>query len=417
MAHRGLAVTNIRQLLTCTVDDEPYSMRSPDPGIIENACVVIVDGKISWVGKQSDVDLDLLSGLETTDASGCVVTPGLIDCHTHSIFAGTREKEYEMRIMGKSYLEISRAGGGIKSTVSKVREASEEDLFHESMKRLRQMLRCGTTTVEIKSGYGLTTDDELKMLRVARRLRKESGLDVVATFLGAHDLPFEYADRRRAYVDLVIDEMIPAVARENLADFCDVFCEKGFFDVEESERILQAARKAGMKLCIHADEFFDSGGAALAARLGVLNASHLAYSDVKGLEAMRDVGTVAVVLPGVSYGLAKPSFTDARRMIDMGLKVAIATDFNPGSSMVHSLLIVAGMACSFMRITPSEAILAITINAAKALGLEKTVGSIEVGKQGDLVIFNAPDYRYIFYHLGGDHVKHVIKKGKVIFSA
>ncbi|MGQ9603791.1 MAG: imidazolonepropionase [bacterium] len=416
MTPRGLAVINIGQLVTCAPTGSYDETDTDLLGIIENACVILTDGRISWVGKQSDVDQDVLSNLEKIDASGCVVTPGLIDCHTHSVFAGTREKEYEMRIMGKSYLEISKAGGGIKSTVSRVREASEEELFQESLKRLQQMLKCGTTTVEIKSGYGLTTDDELKMLRVIRRLGKESGLDVVATFLGAHDFPWEYADDRNRYIDLIVHEMIPAVAGGKLADFCDVFCEMGFFGVEESERILETARRYDIKLCIHADEFSDSRGADLAARLHVVHASHLLHSDTRGLKAMRDAGTVAVVLPGVSYGLAKLGFADARRMIDIGLRVAIATDFNPGSSMIHSLLIVAGMACSFMRVTPVEAFLAITINAARALDLDQKLGSIEVGKQGDLVIFNARDYRYIFYHFGAGHVRDVIKRGEVVYS-
>lgn len=418
MTPRRLAITNIGQLITCTPSYRSGHISTSDPlGIIENACVIMVDGRIDWVGKQSGVDPVMLSDCQIIDASGGLVTPGLIDCHTHAVFCGTRENEYEMRIMGRTYLEIAQAGGGIKATVSRLREASEDDLFNESMARLRQMIRSGTTTLEIKSGYGLTTQDEVKMLRVIRRLGEQSGLDVVATFLGAHDFPPEFVENRDGYVDLIIQEMIPKVAHARLADFCDVFCEEGFFSVEESQRILEAARDAGMKLCVHADEFCDSGGASLAARLRAINASHLAFSNLEGLRAMRDAGTVAVVLPGVSYGLARTCFTDARRMIDLGLKVAIATDFNPGSSMIHSLLIVAGMACSFMRLTPSEAIVGITLNAARALGLDDRLGSIEVGKQADLVIFNACDYRYLFYHFGADHVRYVVKKGRIVYSA
>lgn len=413
-----LILENIGELVTC----EPRLGDASDAsaskvGLIANACVVVEDDRIVWVGKQADFDSSPFEPAHRIDVSGSAVLPGFIDCHTHTVFAGNRDHEYEMRVSGATYMEIAESGGGINATVMAVRDSSEERLFELGLARLRAMIRSGTTTVEIKSGYGLSLEDELKMLRVIRRLNEESDLDIIPTFLGAHEFPPEYRKDRERYVDIVVEEMIPAVSELGLAEFCDVFCERGVFTPEQSRRIMVAAKEAGMKLTIHADEFEDSGGAELAAELGALSASHLGHASVHGLKAMKEAGTVAVVLPGVSFGICKPEFANARQMLEMGLEVALATDFNPGSSMVHALPIITSIACSFMRMTPAQAILAITKAAARALGREASLGSIEVGKQADLVILKAPSYRYVPYHLGGDLVDKVIKKGQIIYTA
>jgi imidazolonepropionase len=313
-------------------------------------------------------------------------------------------------------MEIAAQGGGINSTVREVRKASLEQLTTLGRSRLRAMLRKGTTMVEVKSGYGLNLESEVKMLRTIGRLQDESDVDVIPTFLGAHEFPPEFRDDRKRYVDIVCQEMIPAVAEQGLAEFCDVFCEAGVFTGDQSRRVLETGIEHGLKPKIHADEFADSGGAAVAAEVKAVSAGHLGYASGDGLEAMREAGTVAVLLPGVSVGLGRPSFTDARAMLDLGLDVAVATDFNPGSSMVDSLLLVSTLACSFLRMTPAEVILGLTIRAAKAVAREDVVGSIKVGKQADLVVFDVPDYRYIPYHFGGDIVRTVLKRGRVVID-
>lgn len=413
-----LTIENISQLVTC----EPSLFDSSDEtaariGLIDDACVAISDGAIAWVGRQPDFEKARIGASETIDGAGLVVLPGLVDAHTHAVFAGTREREYEMRIAGATYMEIAGRGGGINSTVREVRKAPVEDLVVAGLGRLAEMLRKGTTTVEIKSGYGLSLEAELKMLEVIRRLGEQSPVDVVATFLGAHDVPAELRDDRARYVDIVLEEMIPAVGEARLAEFCDVFCEEGVFTAEEARRILLRGKDHGLKPKIHADEFADSGGARVAADVGAVSAGHLVHASLDGLEAMRSAGTVAVLLPGVSVGLAKLEFADARRMLGLGLDVAIATDFNPGSSMVDSLPIVSGLACSFMKMAPADAILGMTISGAMAIGRQGLVGSIVRGKKADLVLFGIPDFRYIPYHFGGDMVRMVVKDGHVVFDS
>jgi imidazolonepropionase len=279
------------------------------------------------------------------------------------------------------------------------------------------MLRQGTTTVEIKSGYGLNTGTEIKMLTAIKRVGEETPVDVVPTFLGAHEIPPELRDDRERYIDIVTEEMIPSVGASGLAEFCDVFCEQGVFTAAESRRILVRGRDFGLRPKIHADEFDDSGGAGVAAEVGAISAGHLGHASREGLEAMREAGTVAVLIPGVAVGLGRSEFADARGMLDMGLNVAIATDFNPGSSIVHSLPIVSSLACSFMKMTPAEAILAITRQGARAVGREDRIGSIAPDKQADLVILGVPDFRYVPYHLGGEVVRTVIKNGNVVFDS
>lgn len=412
-----LSIANVRQLVTC----EPGLACSDDSeartvGIIDDGCIAVSAGKIAWVGPQRDFAGSGLKAARSIDGTGLVAVPGLVDCHSHALFAGSREREYEMRLKGKTYMEIAASGGGIRSTVRAVRQASEEALVEAGLANVRAMVAWGATTVEIKSGYGLSLEAELKMLRAIRRVKAEAPVEVVPTFLGAHDVPDEYRDRREAYVDLVVEEMIPAVADEGLAEFCDVFCEQGVFSPAESERVLVAARDRGMRPKIHADEFVPSGGAEVAARVGAISAEHLVHASPRGLRAMAAAGTVAVLLPGVAFGLGKPEFAPAREMLAMGLDIALATDFNPGSSMVHALPVVASLACSFMRLTPAEALLAMTRGGAKAVGRDKTVGSLVPGKQADIALFDIPDFRHIPYHLAGARPKMVIKAGRVVHA-
>lgn len=415
---RGLAITNIAKLVTC----EPRLFDSSDReaeaiGLIDDACVVVRAGHIEWVGRQEELVVGDAGVLDTIDAHGMVVLPGLVDAHTHAVFAGTREKEYEMRVAGATYMEIANRGGGINSTVESVRRASEDELVEIAKPRLHSMLRRGTTTVEIKSGYGLDLESELKMLRAIKRLGEETELDVVATFLGAHEIPPEHRKSRERYIDILTKEMIPAVSQAGLAEFCDVFCEEGVFSPDESRRILECGTEHGLKPKIHADELKDTGGAQVAADVGAISAGHLAFASGESLAAMRDAGTVAVLLPGVSLGLAKPQFADARSMLDMGLEVAVATDFNPGSSMVDSLLIVSGLACSFMKMLPRETLLGVTAKAAKAVDRHRDIGAVTAGKRADLVFFDIPDFRYLPYHFGGEMVKTVMKSGEIVFEA
>lgn len=412
-----LVIKSISQLATC--EPEVYGSSDPDApalGILEDAAVVISGGLVEWVGPTADLESEYGTAGDTIDASGLVALPGLVDCHTHAVFYGTREREYELRMKGVPYMEIARQGGGILSTVRSLRSASLDELVEAGLPRLESMLARGTTTVEIKSGYGLDTENEIKQLEAIRRIAGETPLDVVPTFLGAHEFPPEFRENRRGYIDLVIEEMLPAVSGRGLAEFCDVFCEQGVFTADESREILTAAREHGLRPKIHADEFVDSGGAAVAAEVGAVSAEHLYAASREGLEAMKRSGTVAVLLPGVSIGLGKPEFADARGMADMGLEVAIGTDFNPGSSMTDSLLLMSSLACSYMGLTPEEAVLGMTLRAAKAVGREGTLGSIRPGKQGDVVLFDIPDFRYIPYHFGGDMVKRVVKKGRSVWQ-
>jgi imidazolonepropionase len=411
----NLLIKNIRQLVTAKPDLFDAADEDSGPlGLIEDACVAVSGDSITWVGRQSNFDTASSDGADVIDAHRGVVLPGLIDAHTHAVFAGTREREYEMRIRGATYMEIAARGGGINSTVREVRKASTDTLAASGISRLAAMLRRGTTTAEVKSGYGLSLEHEIKMLKAIERVREESDVDVIPTFLGAHEFPPEFKGAKDRYVDLVCEEMIPAVAEQGLADFCDVFCEKGVFTAGQALRILGKGKEHGLKPKVHADEFADSGGAGVAAEIGAVSAGHLGYASREGLEAMKRAGTVAVLLPGISVGLGTTHFADARSMLEMGLDVGVATDFNPGSSMVDSLLLVSSLACSFMRMTPAEVILGLTVNAAKAVARQDRIGSIEPGKQADLVIFDIPDYRYIPYHFGGDIVRTVIKKGGVV---
>lgn len=387
-----------------------------DIGIIEHGSVVVENGMITFVG--SDVEAEryvhTLNGhINTIDAAGKIVTPGLIDAHTHIVFGGSREKELEMRLNGAKYIDILKAGGGILQTTTSTREATEEQLIQETSKRLNRFLQYGVTTVEAKSGYGLTLEDELKQLRAAKKLNEKHPVDLVSTFMGAHAVPVEYKENPDKFVHLVIEEMIPRVAEENLAEFCDVFCEEGVFTIQQSEQILEAGKVYGLKPKIHADEIVQFGGAELAAKVGAVSADHLLQASDEGIKQMAKSGVIAVLLPGTAFFLMeKPA--KARKMIEAGVPVALSTDRNPGSSPTESLPFIMNLACLTMKMTPAEVLTACTINAAHAIGRADEVGSIEVGKKGDLVLFDAPNYQTLQYNYAVNLVDTVIKKGQVI---
>ncbi|MEH7136090.1 imidazolonepropionase [Priestia megaterium] len=387
-----------------------------DIGIIEHGSVVVENGLITFVG--SDVEAEryvhTLNGhITTIDASGKIVTPGLIDAHTHIVFGGSREKELEMRLNGAKYIDILKAGGGILQTTTSTREATEDQLIQETSKRLNRFLQYGVTTVEAKSGYGLTLEDELKQLRAAKKLHEKHPVDLVSTFMGAHAVPVEYKENPDEFVRLVIEEMIPRVAEENLAEFCDVFCEEGVFTIQQSEQILEAGKVYGLKPKIHADEIVQFGGAELAAKVGAVSADHLLQASDEGIKQMAKNGVIAVLLPGTAFFLMeKPA--NARKMIEAGVPVALSTDRNPGSSPTESLPFIMNLACLTMKMTPAEVLTACTINAAHAIGRADDVGSIEVGKKGDLVLFDAPNYQTLQYNYAVNLVDTVVKKGQVI---
>ncbi|PYI76300.1 MAG: imidazolonepropionase, partial [Verrucomicrobia bacterium] len=349
-------------------------------------------------------------GAEIVDAGGRVVLPGFVDAHTHLVFAGNRLDDFERRARGENYEQISKAGGGIWSTVEKTRAASEHDLLVEAKKRAEWFLRCGTTTIEAKSGYGLRLDDELKILCVMRSLNEQSPLQIVPTFLGAHAVPREMdADE---YIELVIDQMLPRIAREKLAEFCDVFCERGYFDIEQSKGILMAARKLGLKLRIHADQLSNLGGAKLAAELGATTADHLEKTDEQGIAAMKSAGVQPVLLPGSVYALGSSGYPRAREMIEAGLAVVLATDFNPGSSPTASMPMILSLACTQMKMSPPEAVTAATINAAHSLSRGDQIGSLERGKLANFSIFDCEDYRELAYWFGIPQMHSVYVKGE-----
>jgi imidazolonepropionase len=386
-----------------------------DIAVIENGAVLLTDSRIEWLGSTEQLPA-VSSDIPVIDAAGKAVLPGFVDSHTHLIFAGARADEFEMRLQGVSYQDIAAKGGGINSTVRRVREASKEQLKELARNRLDRMLAMGVTTVEAKSGYGLSFADEVKSLEAIQELNAEHPCDLVPTFLGAHEVPPEFRNDRDGYIRLVVDQMLPAVAERGLAEFCDVFCEQGVFGIAESERILQAAAKRGLKLKLHADEFTPLGGGELAGKLGATSADHLLNVTDAGIESMLAAGTVATLLPGTAFFLGVP-YAPARKLIDRGLPVALATDCNPGSCMTENLPLVGTMACTQMKMLPAEVITALTLNAAAALGRSDRIGSIEVGKQADLVILDILSYQHLPYHFGVNHVRKVIKSGRVVVGA
>ncbi len=387
-----------------------------DLGIIEDGAVAVADDKIVAVGKTDDVlsKVEIDKKTKVIDAKNKVVSPGFIDPHTHPIFAATREEEFELRIMGKSYQEISQAGGGIKSSVRNLRKCSKEELIKLAIPRLDRFLSYGTTTIEAKSGYGLSLEDEIKSLEVIKELNEIHPLDLIPTFLGAHHIPDEYENKKEKYIDLLTKEVIPEVAERKLAIFCDVFCEKGVFNLKESEMILEAAKKFGLKPRIHADQLSSFGGAELAAKVKAISADHLENISDQGIEKMKKAGVIAILLPGATFGLGLKDYAPARKMIDSGLAVALATDFNPGSSMTESMPMILSLSCLMMKMTPAETITASTINSAYAVDKGDVVGSLEPDKKADLIVWDVENYKIIPYHYGVNLVYQVIKDGKIV---
>ncbi|MDH5636849.1 MAG: imidazolonepropionase [Candidatus Bathyarchaeota archaeon] len=381
-------------------------------GIINNSSIAINEGKIVAVGKTREIKAKF-EAKETVDAEGKVVMPGFVDPHTHLVFAGSRAEEFEMRIQGSTYMEILERGGGILKTVRETREASRDELLESSRKTLDTMLEHGTTTMEAKSGYGLTRTNEVKCLEVMKVLNEKHPVDIVPTFLGAHAIPPEYKNNAGQYVGLIINEMIPEVASRRLAEFCDVFCEKGVFDLRQSGEILLRGKEQGLTPKLHADEMTRLGGAELAAEVGAISASHLLFASDNGLRAMAKQGVMAILLPGASFSLMTGRYADARKMISWGVGVALGTDYNP-SCWIESQQIVIALACHQMRLTPSEAITAATINAAHAINRAHTVGSLEAGKKADIAILDVPNHRFLGYRFGTNLIDKVIKDGKLV---
>lgn len=408
-----LAIRNIAEL--AVVPRGPIggrSMRKVE--CLSSAAMLIEDDRIAWFGRQADLEMPL--GCQIVDAQGGCVTPGLIDCHTHTVFAGTREGEFVQRIEGKSYAEIAEAGGGIKVTVEAVRAADRSQLIELALPRLRRMLDNGVTTVEIKSGYGLTVKHELKMLEVIRRLNELQPIEVVGTYLAAHTIPREFAGRPDDYLDTVLDDaVLSRIRAEGLAEFCDVFCEHTAFDVRRSRRVLTTLKRFGLKPRLHADQITQMGATVLAGEVGAVSADHLETIDDEGIAALKAAGTVAVLLPGCSFYLGVQQ-APARRLLEADLPVAIATDYNPGSAMIESLPLVMAIACTQMRMTPTEALLAVTANAAAAIDRHDRLGAIDIGMQADLVVLDVPNHVRWCYEPGRDCVRSVIKAGRVVVS-
>jgi imidazolonepropionase len=411
-----ILIKNIGQLITMQgpVPRTGKSMR--DLGIIEQGGIAAAGEEILAVGPSDEVQgrVSLAEGCTVIDAEGAVVTPGLIDPHTHPVFARTREKEFEMRIEGKSYQEIARAGGGIRSSVRDLREASAASLTKNTHKRLDMLLSHGVTTIEAKSGYGLSTESEMKSLQVLRDLDSVHPMDIVSTFLGAHEVPDEYRDKREDYISLIIEEMIPAVTKDKLAEFSDIFCEEEVFDMEESRRIQTAAARAGLKLKFHADELASTGGAELAAEMKAVSADHLVYISEAGMKAMAASGTVAVLLPGTTFSLGGKQYAPARKMIERGMVVSLSTDCNPGSSFSESLPMIISLAAVQMKLTAAEAISAVTVNAAVAIDRGGQIGQLVAGCLADMVVWDMADYRELPYHYGVNLVSTVVKRGKTV---
>jgi imidazolonepropionase len=380
--------------------------------IVKDGAVVISEGVITDVGKTDAILREHgQSRMERIDAQGKTVMPGFVDCHTHLVYAGSREFELELKAKGKSYMDILREGGGILRTVRETRQASPDTLYHQSAQRLRSMISHGSTTVEAKSGYGLDLDVELRMLETIRELGKAMNATVMPTYLGAHAVPPEFEGRADEYIDFVRAKVLPVVARKKLAEFCDVFCERGVFTAEQSRRVLLEAKRLGMRLKVHADEFKPSGGAELAAEVGAVSADHLMRTSDDGIMAMARKDVNGVLLPGTPYSTMSKEYADARRLIDLGVPIALGTDLNP-NCWNESMQYTVSLACHMMRMTPAEAVTAATINSAAALGMEKRIGSIERGKRADVIILDVPSHAHIPYRFGTNLCSLVLKDGK-----
>ena len=416
MIEADLAIVDAQELVSVRGDAPRRGAAQSDLGIVEHGCVAARDGVIVFVGDERDYRREVRlarSGTEI-DATGRTVLPGFVDAHTHLPFAGSREREFSLRLQGARYEEIAAQGGGILSTVEATRRASYDSLVELGKARLNRMLLHGTTTVEAKSGYGLTLEDEEKQLRVLQALDGIHPVDIVPTFLGAHAIPREHRDSRADYVRELVERMVPLVARERLARFCDVFVEEIAFTPEEAESILRAAAGNGLGLRVHADQLRDSGGALLAARLRAASADHLEHTGGAGIRALAASPTIAVLLPGAAFFLRSRSFDLGRRLIEAQVPVALGTDFNPGTCPTESLQAILPMACLNFGLSPAEAIVATTLNAACSLGLGGSIGSVQVGKTADLQVLDVPNHLHLVYHFGVNHCRTVVKNGRIV---
>ena len=418
-----LLITNIGQLVTCASGGKPKrGAEMLDVGLIEDGAVAVADGKIVAVGK-SDVISAEYSAENVIDVGGKVVCPGFVDPHTHIVFAGDRLDEFELKIKGADYLEILKNGGGIISTVRKTREASFNELVEQSLKRLDKMLACGTTTAEIKTGYGLDTETELKMLRVIEELDKTHAISIVPTFLAAHTVPPEYKENADAYVDLICGEMLPQAwawyetshfVLNKTPFFADVFCEKNAFDIDQSRRILETANDLGFGIKAHVDQFTNLGGSSLAIEEKAASIDHLDTISDQEIFKLASSNTVGIVIPTENFNGGKTVFANARKMVDSGCAIALSTDYNPGSAPCPSIPMAMAISCRYQKLLPSEAMNAATINSAYGIGIGEGYGSIEVGKRADMIVLDSTDYRLVAYEFGGNLVNTVIKNGEVV---
>jgi imidazolonepropionase len=411
-----LLIANCSQLATLAGPARPrVGQELREVAAIADGAMLIRDERIAAVGSRADIEpLAAKENVSVVDAGGRLVTPGFVDAHTHLVFAGNRADEFEMRCSGATYQEIAAQGGGIRSTVRKTRAASEENLNAAATRYARWFLESGTTTVEAKSGYGLTVEDELKILRVIRHVGQTTALRTVPTFLGAHEIPSEYTGRGDDYVGLVVGEMLPLVAREKLAEFCDIFCEAKVFNLDQARRVFTAAKQHGLGLRMHADQFTAFGASDLAAEMGAKTCDHLEQTGAASMEKLMQAGVQAVLLPGSVYAIGSQKYPAARAMIDAGLAVVLATDFNPGSSPVSSMRMVMSLACTQMKMTPAETLVAATVNAAYSLNRGHEIGSLEAGKVADFVVHDAEDYRELPYFFGDSRAKMVFTNGVLI---
>lgn len=409
-------VSRCSQLLTCrgTIPKRKEDLKNV--GVLVNGSVASFEGRIVFVGEDEDLKktVRLVEGGEFLDGRGYVGLPGLIDSHTHLPFAGSREEEFKLRLEGHTYQQLAGKGLGIQTTVNATREATRDELVNLCLERLDSMLKHGSTTIEAKSGYGLNIEDELKQLYAIRQANNAHPIDIIPTFMGAHEVPKEYKSRKEDYIELLIQEVLPRVKSNQLAEFFDAFCEEGVYSIEETRRLIRAAKADGFKVKLHADEFAPLGGAVLAVEEGAVSADHLIAIPDEGIDRIAKSQTVATLLPGVSFFLMQDKKAPARRLIDKGAIVALATDFNPGSSMTESLFFVMQLAVFTLRMSVEEAINAATANASYALTRNQEVGSLEVGKKLDLVLCNVPHYLTLFYHFGINPIKHVVKNGKLV---
>jgi imidazolonepropionase len=412
----NLIVKNAAELVTCSGFEARRGSAMNRLGIVAGGAVVIRNGVIDAVGPTDKLLSRLETGdFEVIDASGRAVLPGFVDSHTHFVFGGYRAEEFSWRLRGDSYMQIMQRGGGIASTVEATRRASRQELIESGRRRLDSMLSFGVTTVEGKSGYGLDLETEVKQLEVMAELDADHPVDIVPTFLGAHAVPKAYQGREEAFIDFLVAEVLPLVADRKLARFCDVFCEQNVFSVAQSRRLLEAAMALGLRAKLHADEIVRLGGAELAAELGAASADHLLQASDEGIRAMAAAGVVATVLPGTAFSLKEP-YARGRQIIDSGCALALATDLNPGSCFSESIPLIAALAALYMSITPEEVVTALTLNGAAAVGMADIVGSIDVGKRGDLVVHEFPSYRFIPYHIGVSTVQTVVKSGRIVFE-